>query len=95
VRPSPGAADRHAQERGRGLRARRHLRQGPRCHHGAPPSLTGARARRQCAYWPAGGGSAQLLARPRRRARSHCRLVLSFIHFIPDSLRDSMPLFLK
>ena len=31
----------------------------------------------------------------RTRARSHCRFVLPLIHFIPDSLRYSVPLFLK
>jgi galactosylceramidase len=30
-----------------------------------------------------------------RRARSHCRFVLPLIHFIPDSLTYSVPLFLK
>jgi hypothetical protein len=29
------------------------------------------------------------------RARSHCCFVLSLIHFIPDSLTESVPLFLK
>jgi hypothetical protein len=29
------------------------------------------------------------------RVRSHCRFVLPLIHFIPDSLRYSVPLFLK
>jgi hypothetical protein len=29
------------------------------------------------------------------RARSHCRFVLSLIHFIPDSLTYSVPLFLN
>ena len=29
------------------------------------------------------------------RARSHCRFVLPLIHFIPDLLRDLVPLFLK
>ena len=29
------------------------------------------------------------------RARSHCRFVLSSIHFIPDSLTYSVPLYLK
>ena len=38
-------------------------------------------------------------AQPRRRggdrARSHCRFVLPPIYFIPDSLTESVPLFLK
>jgi hypothetical protein len=33
--------------------------------------------------------------RGRRRARSHCRFVPPLIHFIPDLLRESVPLFLK
>ena len=32
---------------------------------------------------------------PRTRARSYCRFGLPFIHFIPDSLTYSAPLFLK
>jgi hypothetical protein len=35
------------------------------------------------------------LVRPRARARSHCRFVLPLIHFIPESLTYSVPLFLK
>jgi hypothetical protein len=29
------------------------------------------------------------------RARSHCRVVLPLVHFIPDSLTYSVPLYLK
>jgi hypothetical protein len=35
------------------------------------------------------------LERGERRARSHCRVVLPLIHFLPDSLTYSVPLFLK
>jgi uroporphyrinogen-III synthase len=38
---------------------------------------------------------AMLLAGQVDRARSHCRFVLPLIHFIPDSLTHSVPLFMK
>ena len=37
----------------------------------------------------------RLISQVRARARSHCRFVLPFIRFIPDSLTYSVPLFLK
>jgi hypothetical protein len=37
----------------------------------------------------------QVRARGGRRARLHCRFVLPRIHFIPDLLTYSVPLFLK
>ena len=55
----------------------------------------------KCGFWTAtGGGAAQVrpalpAARGGRRARSHCRFVSPRIHFIIDSRRESVPLFLK
>ena len=43
----------------------------------------------------AGDAGVRLDIEARLRARSHCRLVLTLIHFIPDSLTETVPLFLN
>jgi hypothetical protein len=65
-----------------------------RCRHGQSRSAAVAAA------WLAAGRAGPRAAGPPAlqglpRAGSHCRFVLPLIHLIPDSLRDSGPLFLK
>ena len=54
-------------------------------------------AKRQCdrALGRAGRASDRAHRPARDRARSHCRFVLPLIHFTPDSLTYSVPVFLK
>jgi hypothetical protein len=57
--------------------------------------LLADRGQQCCTAWWKDAKQAQRWRSSSARARSHCRAVLPLIHFTPDSLRDSVPLFLK